>query len=245
MNNNETNYFQNMNEQPQFSKKSKKRNSLIIIIIIMLLIFGGTFFISYKFLNGSSGNNGNSTINKEKDNNKSKKNVKPVQLIKFYNSLDTSKFDKNRFSGYLYKISGESVSVDSLLSNRDNFSVIYGTWQIHSNYTFLEDQSDSYTDVDNGKENSYLGDNLTKIINYLGPPTVACDQEFDGSGTDGGGWLRLYYVYDNYILYFTLYDYTVWEGYDYTSLFIRDIEFSKADLNTDPSYWERGGWKCK
>ena len=235
------------NPQPSLEHNNKpKSKKIILIIVISLIIICVGFIFANKFLNGNKSETNNSVGEKETTNNTKNTGGQHKQLNDFYNSIDTSKFDKTKFSGYLYSKTGEKVSVDSLFGDKDYFTLATGLFTIRSSYSFLEDQSDSYDGIANGQENKFPGDNLIKIMNYLGQPTNVCYITFDGTGTDVGGDMLIYYQYDNYSLNFYLADHTEWpESYGYKTLNVSQIQFNKPSEPFDASKRVGDNYKCK
>ena len=258
MNNNEANTDYNQNFEKQFqqpintqpieqhNKQPQKKKPLLIIVAILIVVVL-ICFIATHFLNNSTNKEKNSTGEKEITNNSTNKNKKQhEQIDNFYKSIDTSKFDKTKFSGYLYTSSGEKKSVEQILNGRDGFKMVGGGFLLASSYSFLEDQSDSYNNTDNGKEENYPGDNLIKIMQYIGQPSNVCYRTYDGTGTNSGGSLLMIYKYDNYKLWFDLADYTEWpESYGYKTLNVNGINFSESTDPVDVSGWVSSGFKCK
>jgi len=205
----------NGNNQSFNSKPPKKMKlGLIIGIVVAVVVVGvGVVFGSKLLSNGGSNNNLNSNSNVEQNENKpSNENDKQnnSKILKASEYFDTTKFDKTKYDGLLYK-DGNSYQVIDILNEELNIgydNMLFYTFSDNS----LEEKASFKFGGDTGVANS---DTYIQIIlDELGHPSTYMES-YNESGYGYTGSFELLYNYGDYMIVFLGADYRNWKDYDY------------------------------
>ena len=202
--------------------KDKKGISLIILvitigIIIAVAIVGVGIVFSNKLLSNDNKENDlgtNSNVEQGENNNTVENDEPKISTVSTY--FDTSKFDKSKYSGYLYGYNGDSYKVTDFINNigynydyNNQVNVIVDRF----GYAFSSDY-ESEKKAWNSSGPSSSDAYIHKIIDVLGQPSSYYEKYYEDVNGISGDFL-LVYNYDDYLIVFSGLDMRYWNEYNY------------------------------
>ena len=198
----------------------KKKILILIIAIIIILALGVGIVAILK------NKNTNKDTLAESENNVTNEASEEENLDDgryMHDYFDTTKFDKNKFTGIVYDENGNELKVVDLLNELKSEGK--SKFQIAGYDYFTKDKSREKELTGLNNNNTHSDDDLEMIKEILGDPSGIYERYayFQGDENENTGSIGLIYDYDDYVIDVLLQDFSHWKNDTYTSPYIMCI----------------------